>query len=47
MNYGLNEKAVQWVENYLNDWAQSVVIRDIRSSWRPVASSVPQESVLG
>lgn len=47
MNYGLNAKAVKWTENFLNDWAQSVLIRGMKSSWTPVASSVPQKSILG
>lgn len=36
-----------WVENWLNEWAQRVVVRGTKSSWRPVVSSILQRLVLG
>ncbi|KAK4825924.1 hypothetical protein QYF61_003419 [Mycteria americana] len=34
--YELNKWTVGWSENWLNCWAQRVVVSDTKSSWRPV-----------
>ena len=44
---GINGFVAQWINNWLLDWKQRVVIIGKFSQWSDVLSGVPQGSVLG
>ena len=44
---GIRGKVVSWVESFLRNRRQRVVLRNGHSNWREVISGVPQESILG
>ncbi len=44
---GIVGKVYNWVENWLNNRKQNVVINGSAWDWAPVPSGVPQSSVLG
>ena len=45
--YGIDDRVVRWVENWLSGRRQRVVIEGVASGWELVLSGVPQGCVLG
>jgi len=46
-HYGINRNLLQWIETFLGDRTQSVLVDDVRSKEEAVMSGVPQGTVLG
>ena len=46
-SYGINEETVNWIQSFLTNREQRVVLGKESSNWTRVTSGVPQGSVLG
>ena len=44
---GISGNLLRWIENYLNNRKQRVLINNQNSSWGEIGAGVPQGSVLG
>ena len=44
--YGIDERTVKWVENWLTGRVQRVVLGGRVSGWRPVTSGIPEGFVM-
>ena len=45
--YGIRGNLLQWIQNFLTDRKQKVIVQGEESQWADVASDIPQGSVLG
>ena len=46
-SYGIEGKLLKWLESYLINRKQRVIIDGISSDWRELEAGVPQGSILG
>ena len=46
-SFGIDSRALDWLESFVRGRTQSVQIGSLRSEWRVIGTGVPQGSVLG
>ncbi len=46
-SYNFNPQVTAWIENFLSNRTQQVIINNSKSKWMEVTSGIPQGSVLG
>ena len=45
--YGIGESMINWIQAWLTDRRQRVIVEGEISNWKPVLSGLPQGSLLG
>ena len=44
-NFGIKGNVLNWIDSFLTDRKQCVIVEGMQSGWKPVVSGIPQGSV--